>query len=82
MNYTKELEELNCKYNDLHNELNIIQKQIKEVRFKMQESCDHNTIKAYRDYDGHVTQIDYVCKSCGKSLYVRDFDKNANVEYC
>jgi hypothetical protein len=82
MNYIKEFEELNYKHDYLQNELDSVQKQIIEVRFQIQESCDHNTIKAYRDYDGHATKIDYVCKSCHKSLYVRDFDKNATVEYC
>lgn len=80
MNYTEELKKLQYKHAFLHDELKVVENQIKYVNSQIQKQCQHDTIKAYRDYDGHKTQINYICKDCHKSFELKELS-NAKIEY-
>jgi hypothetical protein len=80
MNYREELKKLEYKQSFLQGELTVVENQIKYINDKIQECCVHDTIKAYRDYDGHKTQIDYFCKDCHKSFELKELT-NSKIEY-
>jgi len=80
MNYIKELKDLEYKKNFFEKELIMVNEQILYLKSKIQLECQHEKIIAYREYDGHKTNIDYYCKTCGKEFYINQIDKN-KIEY-
>jgi hypothetical protein len=62
---------LNTLYEELklkQNEMQIINKQIKETRTQLQIQCQHLHVVKLHDYDGHRSIYTTICLYCDKQL--------------